>query len=165
MGNLLLNHSMVPELYLMSMPLFVRKSAPSIKSYLILPSNTSAVCCSITRFLSNSGNRIAQRMTILFVVHEPASVLMFRAFSAGHGLHDLGRHFRRMKVTVEPGSKSTFSRMRERTPKMVSHSRMLRGVSLFLFGRLAAASCGTLSSKSASITGKASSTSRSSLIL
>ncbi len=158
MGNSLSNHSMVPELYLISMPLYVRKLAPNIRSYLILPSNTSALCCSITRFLSSSGNRIAWRMTILFAVHEPASVLTLQAFSTGHGLHDLGRHFRLIKVMVKPELKSTFNRVRERTPEMMSHSKILRGVSLFLSGRAAVASCGASTSSLASITGNASST-------
>ncbi len=122
---------MVLELYLMSMPSFVRKLAPSIGAYLILPSNTSAICCSIIWFLSNSSNCIAWRMTISFIVHELARMLMLWAFSVRHGLHNLGRHFQLMKVTVETGSKSTFSRVREHTPEMVSHRKILRGVSLF----------------------------------
>ena len=32
MGNSLSNHSTVPELYLISMPLFAKKSAPNIRS-------------------------------------------------------------------------------------------------------------------------------------
>ncbi len=36
-----------------------------------------------------------------------------------------------MKVTVEPGLKSTLSKVHERTPEMVLHNRILRGVSLF----------------------------------
>jgi hypothetical protein len=156
MGNSLSNHSMVLELYTILMLLFVRKSAPNIRSYLILPSNTCALCCSITWFLSSSSNRIAWRMTISFAMHEPASVLMLQAFSTRHGLHDLGRHFWLIQVTVEPGSKSTFNRVRERTPEMVSHSKILRGVRLFLSGRAAVASCGASTSSSASITGNAS---------
>jgi len=39
-----------------------------------------------------------------------------------------------MKVTVDPGSKSTFSMVRDRTVEMVSHTRILNGVSLFLLG-------------------------------
>ncbi len=43
-----------------------------------------------------------------------------------------------MKVTVDPGSKSTFSMVRDRTADiMVSHTMMLNGVSLFLLGILA----------------------------
>ena len=48
MGNLRLNHSMVPEHYFMLMPLFVRKSALHLRSDLISPSNTSVLCCSMT---------------------------------------------------------------------------------------------------------------------
>jgi hypothetical protein len=39
-----------------------------------------------------------------------------------------------MKVTVDPGLKSTLSMVRDRTSEMVSHTIMLRGESLFLLG-------------------------------
>ncbi len=42
-----------------------------------------------------------------------------------------------MKVTVDPGSKNTFSMVRDRTSDMVSHNMMLNCVSLFLLGILA----------------------------
>ena len=42
-----------------------------------------------------------------------------------------------MKVTVDPGSKSTFSMVCERTADMVSHTMMVNGVSLFLLGIVA----------------------------
>jgi len=42
-----------------------------------------------------------------------------------------------MKVTVDPGSKSTFSMVHDRTADMVSHTKMLNGVSLFLLGIVA----------------------------
>ena len=99
----------------------------SISSYLILPSNTNAVCCLITWFLSSSGNHIAQRRSILFAMHEPASVLTLQALSTGHGLRDFGKHSWFMIVTVKPGSKITFNRVREHTPEMLLHSSILRG--------------------------------------
>ena len=70
-------------------------------------------------------------------VHEPASVVTLRRFAKGPGLQRLGRHVRDMKVTVDLGLKSTLSMVRDRTSEMVSHSMMLRGVSLFLLGRVA----------------------------
>ena len=68
-------------------------------------------------------------------MHEPASVLTLQLFVTGQGLQCLGRHLREMKVTVNPGSKSTFNMVRDRTAEMVSHTMMLRGVSLFLLGK------------------------------
>jgi hypothetical protein len=63
-----------------------------------------------------------------------------------------------MKVTVDPGSKSTLRMVRDRTAEIVSHTMMLSGVSLFLLGMVDAASRGlSLASTFASITGKASS--------
>ncbi len=88
----------------------------------------------MTLFLSSSDNRIAQRTTILLAVHDPASVLTLRLFVTGQGLQCLGRHLREMKVTVDPGSKSTFNMVRERTADIVLHTIMLNGVSLFLLG-------------------------------
>ena len=87
--------------------------------------------------MSSSDNRIVQRTTILLAVHDLASVLTLRLFVTGQGLQCLGRHLQEMKVTVDPGSKSTFSMVRDRTADMVSHTMMLNGVSLFLYGILA----------------------------
>ena len=133
---------------------FLSESWCLIRLYLILPSNMSAVCCLITRFLSSSGNCTALKMTILFGVHEPASVLILWVFSSRQGLHNLSSHFRLMKVMVKPGLKSTLDKVHQHTPKMVLPNRIPRGVSLFLSARLAAVPYGTLSSASASITGK-----------
>jgi len=68
--------------------------------------------------------------------------LTLRLFVGSEGLQCLGRHLREMKVTVDPGSKSTFSMVRDRTVEMVSHTRILNGVSLFLLGLLDAVSGG-----------------------
>ena len=73
----------------------------------------------------------------MLAVHDLASVLTLRLFVTGQGLQCLGRHLREMKVTVDPGSKSTFNMVRDRTDDMVSHTMMLNGVSLFLLGILA----------------------------
>ena len=71
----------------------------------------------------------------------------------------LGRHLQEMKVTVEPGSKSTFNMVCDRTDDMVSHTMMLNGMSLFLLGILATTLLElSLASRLASNTGKASST-------
>ena len=85
----------------------------------------------MTLFLLSSGNGIARRTTISLAVHDPASVLTLRLFVTGQVLQCLGRHLREIKVTVDPGSKSTFSMVRDRTADMVSHTMMLNGVSLF----------------------------------
>ena len=112
----------------------------------------------MTLFLSSSGKRIARRTTISLATHEPASVLTLRLFVMGQGLQCLGRHLWEMKVTVNPGSKSTFNMVCERTADMVSHTMMLNGVSLFLFGFVATNFLGLLlASTLASNTGKASS--------
>ena len=73
-------------------------------------------------------------------VHEPASVLTLRLFGIEQGLQCLGRHLREMKLTVDPGSKSTFNMVRDRTSEMVLQTIILRGVSLFLLGSLATTS-------------------------
>ncbi len=138
---------MVPELYLMSMPVFVRKSASNIRSYLISPSNTNALCWLTTLFLSSSGSHIARRTTISLAVHDLASVLTLRVLATGHGLQHLGRHLWEMKVIVDPGSNSTLRRVRDRIPAMVSHTMMLSGVSRALFGKVVPASFGLLASK------------------
>ena len=63
-----------------------------------------------------------------------------------------------MKVTVDPGSKSTFSMVCKRTADMVSHTMMLNGVSIFILGIVAAAFLGLWSaSPLISNTGKTSS--------
>ena len=63
-----------------------------------------------------------------------------------------------MKITVNSGSKSTFSVIRDRTNDMVSHTMMLNGVSLFLLGILAMTFFElSLASRLASNTGKTSS--------
>ena len=112
----------------------------------------------MTLFLSSSGNRIVQRTTISLAVHDPASVLTLRLFVTGQVLQCLGRHLREIKVTVDPGSKSTFSMVRDCSDDMVSHTMMLNGVSLFLLGILATTFFGlSLASRLASNTGKASS--------
>jgi hypothetical protein len=111
----------------------------------------------MTLFLLSSDNRIARRTTMSLAVHDPASVLTLRLFATGQGLQCLGRHLRDIKVTVDPGLNSTLSKVRDRTSEMVSHTMMLRGVSLFLLGNVATMSCGlSLASSSASKTGKAS---------
>jgi hypothetical protein len=61
-------------------------------------------------------------------------------FVTGQGLQCLGRHLREMKVTVDPGSKSTFNMVCECTADMVMHTMMLSVVSLFLVGIVAAVS-------------------------
>ncbi len=99
----------------------------------------------------------------MLAVHDPANVLTLRLFVTGQGLQCLGRHLREMKVTVDPGSKSTFSMVRDRTDDMVSHTMMLNGVSLFLLGILALtffelSLASRLASRLASNTGNASST-------
>jgi hypothetical protein len=63
-----------------------------------------------------------------------------------------------MKEIVDPGSKSPFSRVRDRTAEMVSHTMMLSGVSLALLGKVAPMSCRSSVSSSSSNTGKAYST-------
>ena len=98
----------------------------------------------MTLFLSSSGNRIACRTTISLAVHDPASVVTLRLFATGQGLQCLGRHLREIKVTVDPGSKSTFNMVRDRTADMVSQTIILSGVSLFLLGILAEALFGFL---------------------
>jgi hypothetical protein len=96
---------------------------------------------------------------LLLAVHDPASGLTLRLFVTGQGLQCLGRHLREMKVTVDPGSKSSFNMVRDRTADMVSHTMMLNGVSLFLLGIVATNFLGlTLASMLASNMGKASST-------
>ena len=113
----------------------------------------------MTLFLSSSGNRIAQRTTVSLAVHDPASVLTLRCLAAGRGLQCRGKHLRAMKVTVEPGSNSTFYMVRDRTDDIVSHTMMLNGVSLFLLGILATIRSElSLASRLASNAGKASST-------
>jgi len=85
-------------------------------------------------------------------------VLTLRLLVTGQGLQCLGRHLRDIKVTVEPGSNSTFSMVRDRTDEMVSHTMILNGVSLFLLGMVDATSRGlSLASTLASKVGKASS--------
>ncbi len=92
-------------------------------------------------------------------VHEPASVLTLRLFGIEQGLQCLGRHLWEMKLTVDPGSKSTFNMVRDRTTEMVLQTIMLRGVSLFLLGNLSATFLDLSSvSELGSNTGKASST-------
>ncbi len=56
MGSSVSNHSMVPVLYLISMPDFGKKLAPRMTFYLQPLLKTNASCCSTTRFLSSSGN-------------------------------------------------------------------------------------------------------------
>ena len=70
----------------------------------------------------------------MLAVHDPASVLTLRLFVTGQGLQCLGRHLQEIKVTVDPRSKSTFNMVRDHTDEMVSHTIMLKGVSLFLLG-------------------------------
>ena len=112
----------------------------------------------MTLFLSSSGNRIARRTTISLAVHDPASVLTLQLLVTGQGLQYLGRHLQDIKVTVDPGSNSTFSMVRDRTDEMVSHTMILNGVSLFLLGMVDATSRGlSLASTLASKVGKASS--------
>jgi hypothetical protein len=60
------NNSMIPELYLMSIPVLDRKSAPKMTFYLHCPSKTNAFCFSTTQFLSNSGSLIFLVNTIYF---------------------------------------------------------------------------------------------------
>ncbi len=92
-------------------------------------------------------------------MHDPASVLTLHRLATGQRLQCLGRHLREMKVTVKPGSNSTFNMVRDRTANMVSHTMMLNGMSLFLLGILAMTlSELSLASRSASNTAKASST-------
>jgi hypothetical protein len=90
-------------------------------------------------------------------VHDLASVLTLQLLVTGQGLQYLGRHLRDIKVTVDPGLNSTFSMVRDRTNEMVSHTMILKGVSLFLLGMVDATSWGlSLVSTLASKTGKAS---------
>ena len=64
-----------------------------------------------------------------------------------------------MKVTVEPGSNSTFNMVRDRIKDIVLHTMMLNGVNHFLLGILATTRSELLlASRLASNTGKASST-------
>ena len=81
---------------------------------------------------------------MLLAVHDPASVLTLWLFATGQGLQCLGRHLQDIKVTVDPGAKSTLSMMRDRTAEMVSHTMMLKGVSLFLLGNADTTSVGLL---------------------
>ena len=92
-------------------------------------------------------------------MHDPASVLTLQLFVTGQVLQCQGRRLQEIKVTVDPGSKSTFSMVRDRSDDMVSHTMMLNGVSLFLLGILATTFYfgSSLASRLASNTGKASS--------
>jgi hypothetical protein len=94
---------------------------------------------------------------MLLAMHDPASVLTLQLFAMGQGLQCLGRHLRDIKVMVDPGLKSTLSKVHDCTSKMVSHTMMLRGVSLFLLGKVATMSFElSLAPSLASKTGKAS---------
>ncbi len=77
-GSSMTNHSMVPVLWLMLMPVFDKKSAPKMTLYLKSLSNTNAFCCSTTLFLSRLGSLIERITTISCDVQVPASMLIVR---------------------------------------------------------------------------------------
>jgi hypothetical protein len=82
------------------MLLFVRKSAPN---KVVVNAAVEHKCFMLFIFLSSSNNCIAQRTTISFAMHDPASVVTLRLFDTGQGLQCLGRHLRDIKVTVDLG--------------------------------------------------------------
>ncbi len=127
---------MIPELYLMSMPVLDKKSAPKMTSYLHCPSKTYAFCSSTTQFLSKSGSLIFLMTTVSFADYVPASVWIWRSLVIAHGLQCLGRHLRLIKVDVDPGSKRIFSSVRDLTEDIVSTTAMLVGMRCFLLGNL-----------------------------
>ena len=133
----------------MSLPLFA-----SIRSYWVLPSITSSLCWSMILFLSRFGNHIACRTTISPAMHDPSSMLILQM----QGLQCLGRHLWAIQVTVDHGSKSALSKVRDHISEMVSHTTMmLRVVSLYILGSVAMMSFRLLlASLLASRTGKAS---------
>jgi hypothetical protein len=135
-GSSLSNHSMISELYLMSIPVLDRKSAPKMTSYLHCPSKTYAFCFSTTQFLSNSGSLTFLMTTICFAEQVPASVWILHLLVIANGLQYLRRHLQLIKVNVNPGSKNTLSSVHDLTEDIVSTTAMLVGVRCFLFGNL-----------------------------
>jgi hypothetical protein len=69
--------------------------------------------------------------TICFVEHIPASVWIWCLLVIAHGLQCLGRHLQLIKVDVYPGSKRTFSSVRNLTEDIVLTAAMLVGVRCF----------------------------------
>ncbi len=70
------------------------------------------------------------------VSQDPASVLILRSCLMGIALQYLGRHLRLIKVAVDPGSNSTFSKVQDLTAEMVSTTIILVGVTRVLLGIL-----------------------------
>jgi hypothetical protein len=135
---------MIPELYLMSIPVLDRKSAPKMTSYLHCLSKTHAFCSSTTQFLSNSGSLTFLMTVICFAEQVLASVWILCLLVIAHGLQCLERHLQLIKVDVDPGSKRTFSSVRDLTEDIVSTTAILVGVRCFLFGNLIGGSSITL---------------------
>ncbi len=130
------NHYMIPMLYLMSIPILDRKSAPNMTSYLHCPSKTNALCSSTTQFLLSSGSLTCLMTSISLVEQNPASVWILRSLIIAQHLQCLGRHLQLIKVNVDPGSKRTFSRVHNLTEEIASTTAMLVGVRWFLLGNL-----------------------------
>jgi hypothetical protein len=126
---------MITKLYLMSIPVLDRKSAPKMTLYLHCPSKTNAFCSSTIQFLSNLGSLIFLISTICIAEHVPAIVWIWRLLAIAHGLQCLGRHLRLIKFDVDSGSNRTFSSVLDLTEDIVSTTAMLVGVRCFLFGK------------------------------
>jgi hypothetical protein len=72
--------------------------------------------------------------TISFAAHVPASVWIWCSLLIAHGLQCLGRLLQLIKVDVDPGSKRTFSSIRDLTEDIALITVMLVGVSVDAFG-------------------------------
>ncbi len=136
MGSSLSNHSMIPMLYFVLIPILDRKSVPKMTSYLHHPSKTSAFCCSTTWFLPSSGNLTCLMITICYVEQVPARVWILHLMMIAQDLQCLGRHLSLIKTDVDHGSKRTFSSVCNLTEEIVSTTVMVVGVKHLLFGSL-----------------------------
>ena len=74
------NYSTCFSLYLMSSPAWLRKSLPSMMSYLLGWSKTRALSSLMPRFLFSSGSRTSRMCTSLLAVIWPARVLNLLEF-------------------------------------------------------------------------------------
>ena len=75
----------------------LKRTAPRLRSYQMIPSNIISWCCSMT---SCSGNCVACRTTLLLAMHDPSRVSTLRFLATGYCLQCLGRHLREMKVVL-----------------------------------------------------------------
>ena len=128
---------MVFVLYLILLPVFDKKSAPIMRSYLqFSASNTRALMLLIFLLLSSSGSLILLNFIISEVLNKPASVVIFLVFSILNDWQFLVKHCLLIRVVVEPESNSAFSILLDVTEEMLSITTMVMGVSLLVSGKM-----------------------------